>query len=80
VEYLRVPALILAAKAPEVNSQYFTTRFAALAESPDLEWQVCGNMLASLREPKFVLSCLWTFQFSLQVEVTDGKPWSRGVG
>ena len=77
---LRVPALILAAKSPEANSAYFATRFAALAESPDLEWQVCGNILASLREPGFTASCLRIFQFSLRIEVTDGRPPHFSVG
>jgi hypothetical protein len=80
IEGLRVPALILAAKSPQVNSRYFAARFAANAAAPDLEWQVCGNILASLREPGFTLSCLESMHFSLDIMVIDGKRRAVGVG
>jgi hypothetical protein len=80
IDELRVPALILAAQSPEVNSRYFAARFAATANAPDLEWQVCGNMLASLREPGFTLSCVQSLCFSLHIKVTDKKRPSIGVG
>ncbi|MCA8957732.1 MAG: hypothetical protein KDC87_16775 [Planctomycetes bacterium] len=81
IDDLRVPALILAAKAKEANIHYFATRFAALAKQHDLEWLVCGNLLANLRERDFAKSCLEHLVLDLRFDVVDDRaPRSRGVG
>ncbi|MEO6597215.1 MAG: hypothetical protein ABIP94_20925 [Planctomycetota bacterium] len=77
---LRVPALILAAKCPAPNEAYCTARWCALAGAEDLEWRVCGNVLASLRDPRFVARCLRDIEFSVRVTVRDGMAPAAGVG
>jgi hypothetical protein len=70
---LRVPALILAAKSPEANSAYFATRMAALDKTPDLEWRVCGNLLAAQRDPRFIARCVRQLEFAIDITVRDDK-------
>jgi hypothetical protein len=77
---LRVPALILAARSPEVNAAYFAARMESLDKSPDLEWRVCGNLLAAQHDPRFVARCLRQLEFAIEITVRDGKKPQRGVG
>jgi hypothetical protein len=76
---LRVPALILAAKSPEANAAYFAARMAAI-EWPDLEWRVCGNLLAAQRDPRFVAQCVRQFEFAIDITVRDGRRANPAVG
>jgi len=76
---LRVPALILAAKSPEANASYFATRMAEI-KGPDLEWRVCGNLLAAQRDPRFVAQCMRQFEFAIDITVRDGRRANPGVG
>jgi hypothetical protein len=77
---LRVPALILAARSPEVNAAYFAARMQSLDKSPDLEWRVCGNLLAAQRDPRFVARCVRQLEFAIDITVRDGRRPVRGVG
>ena len=78
---LRVPALLLAAKSPEVNSAYFQVRMAALADEPDLEWRACGNLLAAQRDPRFLADCVRHFAFVVELTVVDERRRpNRGSG
>jgi hypothetical protein len=78
---LRVPALILAARSPEANAAYFAARMQSLDENPDLEWRVCGNLLAAQRDPRFVARCLGQLAFTIEITVRNegvGPPASSG--
>jgi hypothetical protein len=80
---LRVPALILAARSPEVNAAYFAARMESLDNSPDLEWRVCGNLLAEQRDPRFVRDCLAQLAFAIDITVRNEgvrPPASSGSG
>src|SRR5262245_14744949 len=70
---LRVPLLILAAKSPEANASYFAARMAAI-EWPDLEWRVCGNLLAAQRDPRFVAQCVRQLEFAIDITIRDDVP------
>jgi hypothetical protein len=73
-DLLRVPALILAARSPEANASYFAARMEALGRVTDLEWRVCGNLLAAQHDPHFVAQCVRQFQFTIYVTVRDDGP------
>lgn len=77
---LRVPALVLAGKCPEANSTYFRTRLGALDGSPDLEWRVCGNLLAAQRDPRFVGDCLDRIVFTVAITLQDGNRQQGAFG
>jgi len=72
VGMLRVPALLLAAKSPLVNTVYFRARFDA--DGGDVEWQACGNLLAAQNAPGFAATCLQRCVLPLSVEVFDNGP------
>ena len=70
---LRVPLLILAAQSPEANAAYFAARMASLDNYPDLEWRVCGNLLAAQRDPRFIARCVRQLEFAIDITVRDDK-------
>ena len=76
-DLLRVPALILAARSPEANAGYFMARMEALGRVTDLEWRVCGNLLAAQHDPRFVAQCVRQVEFAIVVTVSDGG--RRGI-
>ena len=77
---LGVPALILAAQSPEANAAYFAARMESLDKSPNLEWRVCGNLLAAQRDPRFVAQCVRQLEFAIDITIRDGRPAKPGVG
>src|SRR5689334_3695800 len=66
---LCVPALLLAAKCPRQNFTYFQERMATMDRGGDLEWQVCGNLLAAQAAPGFAAACLRELLLPLRVVV-----------
>ena len=78
---LRAPALVLAARSVEANAAYFAARMAATGAAPDLEWAVCGNLLAAQRAPGFAARCLREVGFVVEVVVTDElRPGGHLIG
>lgn len=77
---LRVPALLLAAKDPATHRDYFAARMEALAGAEDLEWRVCGNLLAARPQPGFAAHCLRHLAFTMRVRVETGEPWNPRGG
>ncbi|MGE3174790.1 MAG: hypothetical protein AB7O97_19325 [Planctomycetota bacterium] len=71
---LRVPVLILAGRSPHQNQAFLRARFDAGDVSPDLDWHVCGNLLAHLAAPGFAAECLDRCELRLEFEVHDDHP------
>jgi hypothetical protein len=77
VGLLRVPTLVLAARNPRLNTDYFHARFNACFDKHDRESMACGDVLAHQVAPHFAARCLQELSFSIGLHVTDGK---RGGG
>lgn len=76
-EVLRPALLVLAARDLPSNLPYVEARFAATENSPDLEWRVCGNLLAAERRGAFALRCLQGLGYQLTLRVFDDN-WRSG--
>jgi hypothetical protein len=75
-DLLRPALLVLAARDLPSNLPYVEARFAATENAPDLEWRVCGNLLAAERRSAFAVRCLQGIEFHLIVRIFDDKPRS----
>jgi hypothetical protein len=79
-QWLRVPALVLAARSPQQNLDYFAARMAALDDKTDLEWRVCGNLRAAWRAPGFAALCLRYLELTIRVAIHDDGMSGDGIG